>query len=128
MDCDYATNLCQETECCGTATLAGSSSATPLKRCAAKGSTVWIDATTLYQYTFMCDTVLTNTTLPYYEVDTPSHDYVVFEKLDIKEEESETKANGTGFNVLVIAACLILVAALGFAAKASMNYFKLLDV
>ena len=130
MDCDYALNVCQDTECCGTARLAGSSSATPLKRCAPRGSTLWIDAASSYQYNFVCDTVLTNTSLPYYEVDTPSHDYVVFEKLDVKEEESETKADarGVGYKIVVIAACLIVMAALGVAGKAAINYFKLMEV
>lgn len=128
MDCDYAMNTCQESECCGTARLAGQSSAEPLKRCAPRGSTLWIDAKTSYQYNFVCDTVLTNTTVAYFEPDTPTHDYVVFKELDIKEEESKTDKVGAGYQIIVIAACLIVLAAVGVAAKAGMNYFKLLDV
>jgi hypothetical protein len=88
---------------------------------------MWIDATTNFQYNFVCDTILTNTSLPYSRPNTPNHDYVVFKEMEIKEEESKAEGN-TGYNIIVIASCLILILALAIAAKACMNYFKLLDI
>ena len=74
------------------------------------------------------DLVLTNTSNPYFEVDSPSHDYISFDNMNIEEEEEEEPTNNVAFNIISISAVMVLIAAFAYCVKVGINYFKLLDV